>query len=147
MSAETTINRLPVPPALLALLETGRWRRPADLEPLQALTGLDDAADLEFCDLASMRRNTAELVAELDRTPELFGLASPGAGDHPASGHLDPHRAIVIAVTHGDGIVVLDYSTQASIPSVAVTDWSSGRARWRTIAPDLTAFATRLGLA
>src|SRR5262245_57202451 len=110
-SADYVVNGLPLPGALVALLETGRWRRPHDIERLCALTGLHDAGDLLFCDVMSMSRNTDQLVAELDRDAALFGLASSRRSGEPVTERslLDVDQCVVIACTLGDGLVCLDY--------------------------------------
>jgi hypothetical protein len=150
-SADPLVNGLPLPGALVALLEAGRWRRPDDVGRLCTLTGLHDAGDLLFCDVVSMAQNTEQLVAELDRNAALFGLASSARGGVPVADRsvLDVDQCVVVACTSGDGLVCLDYRAGRERPVVVVSDWGAGpegQVAWRTIALDIERFAEEVGL-
>jgi hypothetical protein len=143
----TIINGCQLPTALVDLLRSGRWRRPEDVETLRNVTGLSDADQLLFCDPVSMRVNTEHLVAELQRDPGLFGLASSRTnGAAVSEPMLDIDQAVVVAATFGDGILCLDYRASRERPAVVVSDWSTGQARWRRIAADVEELSDKLGL-
>jgi len=153
MTAERyVVNGLPLPAPLVALIEAGRWRKPSDVGPLRALTGLHDADDLLFCDVASMQRNTEQMIDELERgNPTLFGLASGRRSAAPVTDRslLDVDLCVLIACTAGDGIVCLDYRQQPERPAVVVSEWGArpnGGVAWREIAADIEQLAARVGL-
>lgn len=150
-SADYVVNGLSLPDALVALLEATRWRRPGDVDRLCVLTGLHDAGDLLFCDLASMSRNTEQLVTELDRDAALFGLASSRRSGEPVADRsvLDVDQCVVVACTSGDGLICLDYRADRERPAVVVSDWGAGaqgQVAWRTVALGIEQFAEAAGL-
>ncbi len=148
--ATVLVNELPLPPALLDLLEAGRWKPPGDLADLRRLTGLDDVAQLAFFDVANMRSETRQLLANAEdaQLARLRGLESSRRAGAPvgAPGALDVDRAVVLAATFGDGILCLDYRGSLARPAVVVTDWSGPACRWRVLAPDVETFAALLKL-
>jgi hypothetical protein len=93
-----------------------------------------------------MQRNTAALVAEVDRDVELFGLGSSvRTGAAVPEPRLDVDRAVVVALTSGDGLICLDYRDDPERPRVVVSDWTAGPVRWRVVARDVEEVVARIG--
>jgi len=139
-----------LPPFLVELIASGRWKCPEDDQRLRELTDLPDVCDLRFCSVEQMREYTEGLCQDVDdpRAAATFGLASSRrTGRKVALPLLDVDRAVMIALTYSDSILCLDYRDHPDRPAVVVSDWSPpGGAKWQVIAPDIETFAELVGL-
>jgi hypothetical protein len=101
------VNRHVLPNLLAAMIEDGTW--PPSASAAEAFSpAIGDTADLLFLDVTAMVLNTEGLEAAIARGDgPLHGLTS--GGPHKA-GLLEVESAVVIAATHGEELVALDYS-------------------------------------
>lgn len=102
-----TVNGLSLPSDLSALVVTGGWGvgvRPGNLGALPVV----DGDDLALLCLPEMVANTNALRAALERGDgALFHVTS----EHPPpEGWLNVDRAVMIAATHGQEALVLEYA-------------------------------------
>jgi hypothetical protein len=150
MSRIVAVNGLELPGALVELVDAGRWRRPGTVDELRRLTGLVDAHDLEFLGIESMELNTRALVAtvEVPDDARRFRLASSRHDRRPVTDPsvLDVDLAVLIAATHGDAMLCLDYRAHPDHPTVVVSDWPGAEARWRVLSPNIETLAKQLSL-
>jgi hypothetical protein len=124
------VNEHVLPPRLAHMIAEGRWGpscRTADLSTLP----IEDKDDLVLLQVSEMVRNTYELRAALARGDgELFALIEDGP---PVPGFLDINKAVVIAVTHGEEVLALDYSVGEE-PRVVATHYEPGNVKWVEVA-------------
>jgi hypothetical protein len=149
-----TVNGLTMPPLLIALIQSGRWRHPGDDKLLQVIPFLQGPVD--FLDIASMR---SESSGHLANHPDSSRLFREVRGNDPKSGHplglpwRDVEKSFFIAVNrvHGDDLgIALDYRTDPSDPCVIASEWLWGESTrgvfWREVRPTFSEFVRALGL-
>jgi hypothetical protein len=146
-----SINGLPLPRDLLALIEAGRWRCPADLSRVDRL--FPDRGELKLYTLDYMPFENHHWLLHsedrhwLDRYGPMF-LGSPDPVKAP--GDIDPKLSVLI----GDlGIgydqpIALDYRTSREDPPVLTLEWSDSPRdnQWVKLAIDIREFAELVGL-
>jgi hypothetical protein len=137
----TTINGHVLPPSLVALLASRRWSaghaRRLDILPVEG------AEDLRFLDEAGMRRETEALRDILDHgDAALFALHIGDLDQTPPPGSLAVNHAVVIAATHGEDGLALDYTGRTKPRVVA----SSADGTWIEVASDFDAFLALIQL-
>jgi hypothetical protein len=136
-----TVNQLPLPADLLALMSAGRWRVPADRSGLARLFPAGERFHPYSFD--AMLAETAAFAC--NQEPMWLGVPDPSR----PPGDLDPERAVLIAdLGRGfDQPIALDYRVSAVRPRVLTLDWSvRGANRWVEVAADVLEFADRAGL-
>ena len=163
-----TVNGLPLPIALVHLIEQGGLRHPGD-EAVSALIPFlcgpvvflgtveqiercsphvrpDDVLDAELRELSRIEEQELEQAFRMVR-----GSRAGRTVDLP---WLDRDRAVVIAVNReiGDDLMIaLDYRTDARDPRVVATDWNqpagTGGCCWREVTSTFTHFVEALRLA
>jgi hypothetical protein len=145
------INGLPLPRYLLALIEAGRWRCPADLSGVDRL--FPDRGEFQLYSLDYMPFENHHWVRHfedrhwLDRYAPMF-LGSVDAVKAP--GDIDPRLSVLI----GDlGIgydqpIALDYRPSMEYPQVVTLEWSypARDNRWVKVANNIREFADFIGL-
>ena len=154
-----TVRGLALPPLLVSLLGSGRWRHPGDDVLSMVVPWFEDPLDF-LRGPREMRRESWFLYedgsADDPRGSALFHVVRgsvAGPGDLP---WLDVEQAFNIAVNRrpGDDVAIaLDYRTDPSDPRVVGSDaWTgqqqTGRLQyaWREVAPAFSVFAEALGL-
>jgi hypothetical protein len=136
-----TINGHILPASLEALLASQRWSaghaRRLDVLPVEG------AEDLRFLDEAGMRRETEalrDILAHGDGA--LFALHLGDQDQTPPPGSLAVNHAIVIAASHGEDGLALDYTGRTTPRVVA----SSADGTWIEVASDFDAFLVLIQL-
>lgn len=136
---------LPLPPALIDLIDSGVWPTSAtaasqNLTPVAAPEDVERVAPGEralFLEPPPFR-TLAEEIAD-----------NPGFWDeHGVLGDIDPDRALVIGDfgPGSDAVLVLDYRTSADDPTVVRLAWTDVGTRWVEVAPTVDDLVRRLGL-
>jgi hypothetical protein len=137
-----TINGLPLPSALISLIEAGRWRSPPDRSVLDRL--FPDRSDFMLYPLDYMPFENRHWI----ETTHKYFTGEPDPANPP--GDIDPARAVLIAdLGNGcDRPIALDYRTSMREPRVLLFWWRRiGKAnRWVELAPNIESFAELLGL-
>lgn len=144
-------KKLEVPARILELIAAGAWVDPGRARWTQVapwLAGPDD--ELELLEtVAEMKFETSGLhtltgddwrTATQDERPEKRGDLD----------WLDADRALLIAVNKVPGAdiaVALDLRARPEDPRVVASEWVEHDHQWREVAPDLSGFLDRLGLA
>lgn len=145
------VNGLLLPATLVYLLQQGRWKRPATVDRLAALTGVQRPEEFIFLDHAGMIRETTASRAIVDRSQgALYGLIATPHGDGLsfACDVLDVCHAVVLAMTWDEDFLCLDYRSHLDQPTVVVSRWSDEKSppKWICIAPTFDSFAQQLNL-
>jgi hypothetical protein len=111
------VNSLPLPPSLLALIEAGRWRCPADQSGLDRLFPERG----EFCCYSFGGMEGETQVIYRNPTPMWRGIPDPA---NPP-GDIDPKLAVLIAdLGIGyDQPIALDYRLSREHPRVLTLRW------------------------
>ncbi|HEY9607350.1 MAG TPA: hypothetical protein V6C85_37540 [Allocoleopsis sp.] len=142
------VNGLLLPRELLALMDTGRWKTPADCSGVDRLFPENDGLCL-YCPYL-MESETKGFYRADKQIPMWLGAPDP---DNPP-GDIDPHLTVLVAdLGWGfDQPIALDYRVSRDRPRVLTLQWSkqwSERGdgnRWVEIAPDIQTFADLVGL-
>lgn len=149
------VGGLALPPLLVALLYSGRWRQPEDTRLNAVLPGLDDEFDF-LVSLDQIELETGGLQNSAAHDPEFWHICS-SAQRHPNANDPDwvvAEKAVVIAVNreHGaDVCIVLDYRSDPSDPRVLASGWRRGadnrwRHCWFAVADHFSDFVSALDL-
>lgn len=127
------VNGLVLPESLAARAASGRWG--PSTRPDSTGLPIVDRDDLVLLSPDGMARNTRQLRAAMaDGYGDLLGLAAAAGRAEP--GFLDVERAVLIAVTHGQEALALDYSTPGP-PRVVATNPGPGGPKWVEVAADV----------
>ena len=131
------IHGLPLPPALIAAMTTGRWRTPSS----PALRVLFPEEPLHPCFYAPghIQFENKDWPA-LAVSPSYLGLPST----HRPPGDIDPKRAILIGDLTVDKPIALDYRQSMTDPRVVYL--ADPPLNWVEIAPSISVFLDALGL-
>jgi uncharacterized protein (TIGR02996 family) len=136
------VNGLPLPAELLALIEAGRWRCPADQSAIDRL--FPERSELCLYSFELMQSETKGFPVAA--TPMWLGEPDPA---HPP-GDIDPRLAVLVAdLGIGyDQPIALDYRTSLGQPQVLTLQWGSSAQnnRWVEVDPNIQAFAETIGL-
>jgi hypothetical protein len=144
-----TICGLPMPPALVTLLETGKWVHPGDHVVKGVIPFLQEPVN--FLSVDSMEFESSGHLADHTASSTLFhemrGTDSINVPDLPWR---DVSKSFFIAVNRhiGDDIgIALDFRRGVeSDPSVIASDWNDGPCKWRIVSDSLSDFLQRVGL-
>jgi len=149
MKHKIHINGLPLPPDLLALINTGKWKFPDDMTALNHIFP-EHGRDFKLYTLDDMLHENASWLAE--KRPMFIG--APDTVKAP--GDIDPKLSVLIGDLGwgSDQPIALDYRCSMEIPRVLTLEWpGDGRNnqefennRWIELAPNILAFAELLGL-
>lgn len=142
------VNGLPLPRELLALMDAGRWKTPADRSGVDRLFPENDG--LCLYSLNQMESETKACNRADRQTPMCLGV--PDADNPP--GDIDPRLTVFVAdLGWGfDQPIALDYRVSRDRPRVLTLQWWEQwpewgkRNRWVEVAPDIQAFADLIGL-
>ena len=133
------INGLPLPAALCAAIEDGRWAPPGD-EHLLAQVFAENPQEPSFYTLDYMKAENHRWPDVESRLPMYLG--SPDEAAPP--GDIDPATSILIGDLGYDMPFALDFRPSRDEPRVIYLTLQRGR--WITVAPTVEALLTRLGL-
>jgi hypothetical protein len=145
-----TVNGLPLPELLVALIREGRWVHPGDIRLRELIPFLIDPVDF-LRSPEAMARESSWHLADDPRMSALFHAVRGGRVAEPVVlPWLDADRSFFVAVNRwpGDDVgIALDYRTSAVDPRVVAGDWGSGQGCvWREVAPMFSIFVRLLGL-
>jgi hypothetical protein len=133
------INGLPLPDALRAAIEDGRWTPPDDETLLTRIFG-DRPQGPSFYSLDYMRTENKRWPDVESRLPMYLG--SPDAMVPP--GDIDPRQSILIGDIGYDMPFALDFRPSRDEPRVVYLSLETGR--WITVAATVEGLLERLGL-
>jgi SMI1-KNR4 cell-wall len=143
MLTSVYVNGLTLPDLLIEILESGRWKAPED-KILLANFGIEDVGDLEFLTLEEMESNTAQSKMLIEKGyGDMMGLTSKN--EMAPDGYLNVSQSVVIAATHGDEALCLDYSNSEN-PKVVASCVLNNKMRWKTVAESFEKFVELLSL-
>jgi hypothetical protein len=132
------INGLPLPDALRAAIEGGRWTPPAD-DVLARVFG-DRPQGASFYSLDYMAVENRDWPGVATRLPVFVGSPDPSA----PPGDIDPGASFLIGDLGYDMPFALDFRPSRDAPRVVYLTLRTGR--WVTVAPTVEVLLDRLGL-
>ncbi len=143
-------NRLSLPPLLILLIYTGRWRQPSDELIAELIPFLLEPVDF-LLDEWSIRFESQGQLADSARISLLFHEYRSTNGIYLDLPWIDVDRHLMIAVNRviGDDVgIALDYRTSQDDPRVVASDWRTGdnTHHWREVFPTFSAFIEALRL-
>jgi hypothetical protein len=130
------INGLPIPPALLAALEDGRWTALAGSPRLERVFG-QRPTQAKFLTLPEMVATNKGW--ENERRPVYVGF--PDRGNPP--GDIDPANSLIVADLGPDEMIALDYRYPGRPGVVFAT--ADARSPWRHVANSVEDLMRALG--
>jgi hypothetical protein len=140
----TSVNGLPLPLDLVALMKAGRWKTPGDRSGVDRL--FPENGGLYPYGIELMESETRALFLPHQQGPMWRGLPDP---DDPP-GDIDPCLTVLVAdLGIGyDQPIALDYRSSRDRPCVITLRWSErgDHNRWVVVAPDILSFAEMVGL-
>ncbi len=139
---------LPMPPALISLIEAGKWVHPGDDVVKAVIPFLKDPVD--FLSVDSMEFESSGHLADHPDTSSLFHeMRGSDFVSVPYLPWRDVSRSFFIAVNRhiGDDIgIALDFrSGPESDPSVIASDWRDGSCKWIRVYDSLSEFLQHVG--
>ena len=144
-------GKLPnVPPLLIELIKTGRWRQPSDETIKSVIPFLQEPMDF-LLDGAAMQRESTGFLADSPEMADLFHEYRGSKVPERELPWLDVDKALFIAVNRVAGAdlgIALDYRTDLEDPRVVASDWQSGGNThyWREVEGKFSDFVRRLGI-
>lgn len=144
------VSNLPLPPLLVELIETHRWKSPRDVGRLADVAGFKNPHRLDFMKPDGMQRETDALIALYEQGfADTYGLVLSGedkaAPDDPS--RVDVHLIVVLANNWDEEGLCLDYRPGLHQPRVLAGAWpedEDASMQWRVIARDFSAFVELL---
>jgi hypothetical protein len=143
---------LPLPTPLVQLMESGRWRQPADDIIKRAVPFITDPMDFLITE-SQIRRESTGKLADDARSSQLFHVYHGRGYPTRSLPWLDVDMSLMIAVNRelgADVAIAIDLRTSALDPRVVATDWvghgKETRSLWREVSPSFTQFIEKLGL-
>ena len=121
MSLKVRENQMPLPPLLLDLMASKRWRQPSDAAIFAAIPFLREPVDFLLTD-AHMRFESQGQCVGLTHMREFRGSES---GDRPLP-WIDADLSLFTAVNRESGAdfgIALDFRTSYDDPRVVASDW------------------------
>jgi hypothetical protein len=137
------VNGLPIPPALVEAIHSGRWVAPP-VDKLQAVfplaaTSSETIRHPAFFDLDGMQRENEGWSQET--LPSYLGKSDSNV----RPGDIDPSQSVIIADLGPDRLIALDYRTSEERPCVIYL-MGNEQPRWVEAAPDIESLLSVLGL-
>ncbi len=144
------VSDLPLPPLLVELIETRRWKSPRDVARLADVAGFKNPRKLEFMKPDGMQRETNALIALYEQGyAETYGLTRSAedetSPDDPS--RVDVRLVVVVANNWEEEGLCLDYRPGLEQPRVLAGAWTEDEGapmRWRVIARDFSTFVEML---
>ena len=139
-----------VPPLLIELINTGRWKQPPDETIKSVIPFLQEPMDF-LLDIDTMQRESTGFLADSPEMAELFHEYRGSKVPERELPWLDVDKALFIAVNRIAGAdlgIALDYRTGLEDPRVVASDWQSGGNThyWREVENKFSDFVRKLGL-
>jgi hypothetical protein len=146
-----TVNGLPLPEALVALIRSGGWVHPGEDRLREVIPFLVDPVVFLPSPEAMAFESPGRLAEDARWSETLHMLRGDRVAEPVELPWLDVDRSVFIAVNKwpGDDVgIALDYRTGLADPRVVANEWGSGSGCfWREVAPTFSGFAKRIGLA
>ena len=147
---DRSVNGLLLPPLLLRLMESGRWKTPEDAVIRSLIPFLKDSVDF-LASVECIAFESQGSLADDEGAATLFHVYRSSSGVEKTLPWRDVERSILIAVNReigADVAIALDYRSGAAEPSVLASDWWTGdeRCHWRQVCRTFTAFVELLNL-
>jgi hypothetical protein len=145
-----TVNGLPLPELLAALIRDGHWVHPGDARLRDVIPFLVDPVVF----LRTPEAIASESSGRLADDPQFSAVYHEVRGSRMVEPvelpWLDVDLSLIVAVNRraGDDVAIaLDYRTDVRDPRVVASDWVSGQGFvWREVAPTFCGFVRLLGL-
>jgi hypothetical protein len=139
-----------VPPLLIELINTGRWKQPPDETIKKVIPFLQDPM-VFLPTIDAMRQESTSLLADSPEMSELFHEYRGSKVPERELPWLDVDKALFIAVNRIGGAdigIALDYRTSREDPRVVASDWESGdnTHHWREVENKFSDFVKNLGI-
>jgi hypothetical protein len=149
---EWTVNGLFMPPLLVELIQSGRWRNPGD-DVIERVVPCLHGDAVDFLGVESMRFESSGHLADDPRSSRLYREVR---GDDAKTGRAvglpwrDVEKSFLVAVNReigADVAIALDYRTDPADPRVIASGYvpKDGMA-WREVAPTFSAFVRAISL-
>ncbi|HEX8833069.1 MAG TPA: hypothetical protein VF719_02650, partial [Abditibacteriaceae bacterium] len=140
-----------LPPLLLELVQSGRWRQPTDEKIQSLIPFLREPVDFTRFGFEETWGYSQLHLVDDPRFSSFFQEYRGSAGIERELPWLDAEKAVFIAVNReiGDDIgIALDYRTNASDPRVVASDWGAEyrRCDWRLVDERFSDFVRRIDL-
>jgi hypothetical protein len=147
---DKSVNGLPLPPLLLQLLQTGRWKTPEDKVMLSVIPRLKEPV-VFLGSIEHIAFESQGFLADDPKTAQLFHEYRGSCGIERTLPWRDVERSILLAVNRELGAdlgVVLDYRSGPKEPSVLVSDWWTGdhTCHWCKVCDTFSEFVSLLDL-
>ena len=144
-----SINGLLLPPLLLHLLSSGRWRTPDELMR-SAIPRLREPVDF-LGTVEQMAFESQGFLADQEWTSLLFHEYRGSSGVEKPLPWRDVERSIVVAVNRQLGAdlgIALDYRSGVEDPSVLASDWWTGdqSCHWFVVSKTFSEFVSLMQL-
>jgi hypothetical protein len=144
-----TINGLPIPRLLLALMQQGQWRHPGDAVLREIIPFFREPVDF----IANIEEMSQESSGHLEDTEEDLFHERRSSKDPRARAlpWRDLDQSFLIAVNRepGDDIAIaLDFRSAVEDPQVVANNWHTGirGCVWQLVSPTFSDFVRRCGL-
>jgi hypothetical protein len=145
-----TVNGLPLPEILVALIGRGRWIHPGDAQLRDVIPFLVDPVVFLRSPEAMAFESTGHLADDPQSSVIFHAMRGSRTPEPLELPWLDVDRSFFIAVNKwpGDDVgIALDYRSGLADPRVVASDWGTGATcLWREVAPTFTCFIQRIGL-
>ncbi|SRR5258706_15439178 len=144
------MNTLILPPLLIELMNTGRWKQPSDEKIKQVIPFLQEPVDF-LLDIDSIQRESTGILADIPKMSELFHVYRGSKISARELPWLDVDKALFIAVNRiagADIAIALDYRTGLEDLRVVASDWWSGDPThyWKEAENRFSDFIKKLGI-
>jgi hypothetical protein len=152
MDNKFEVNGLPLPAALVALLEQGKWRHPGHQMMRAVIPFLHDPVIfLQSIDAMSREsRGSVSFADDSDASEFFHEVRGSDYSERVELPWLDVEKMIFIAVNEeigADVAIALDYRTSMTDPRVLASEWTGGEGcLWRIVTPTFSEFLIRIGL-
>ena len=147
------VTRLPLPPLLIELIESGRWQKPSNKKLQSVIPFLKEPVDfVKFWSPDNTWVFDPYInLANDPKTSNLFQEYLGSRGDERDLPWLDAEKSIMIAVNreHGADLgIALDYRTDFNDPRVVASDWwtEEHQCNWRLVEERFSIFVEKLQL-
>lgn len=145
------MNQPSLPPLLLELIKTGRWKQPSDQQISHLIPFLKEPVDF-LLSIEEMYRESLHLVSLVDdsKLSEIFHEYKGSTTSPRDLPWLDVEKTLFIAINRisGDDIAIaLDYRTSLDNPRVVASDWWSEdntKHFWKEVESQFSEFVKKL---
>ncbi len=147
------MNQPPLPPLLVELMNTGRWKQPTDETIKQVIAYLQEPVDF-LLNAEEIHRESSHLLTLVNdlKMAELFYEYKGSTTSVRDLPWLDVEKTLFIAVNRNSGddiAIALDYRTNLEDPRVVASDWwseNNSKHLWREVESRFSEFVKKLGI-